>query len=99
MTDEEILRARVVPVAKAMCREEPFGAMVAAGDLPILTLNEDALAVWKLCDGNRTVQEIESVLLADYEADELRPRILELVRYGLESGILSVCEDATTPKR
>jgi hypothetical protein len=76
-----------------MCREEPFGAMIAAGDLPILTLNEDALAFWKLCDGNRTVEDIEGLLLAEYEVGELRHRILEFVRYALESGILVLLPD------
>lgn len=48
----------------------------------ILTPDEIAVAVLKLCDGTRTVDEIAATLAADYEAsfDDVRSDIIDLLQ-------------------
>ena len=88
MTDQEllVLKPRLAP--GTLCRKEAFGAMAAGGDLPILNLNEDSLQIWELCDGERTVVEIETLLLKDYQKEGLRERLLTTLNYFLENGFM-----------
>lgn len=93
MPDEKILSARPRPAPGAMCRQEQFGAMLVAGNLPILSLNEDARRIWELCDGKRTVAEIEAVLGEEFVAEGLRERMLEFFHYCLDNGLLTTVGD------
>lgn len=87
--DETTLYASVpVPAAGAMIRKEAFGAMLAGGNMPILNLNQDAAAIWELVDGKRSVREIEAVLLDQYETDDVRQTLPEVIRFLTLSGII-----------
>ena len=43
-------------------RKEDFGALIFTNRTPILALNCDALAIWEMFDGCRTVREISQTL-------------------------------------
>lgn len=88
MTFEEIANWRLRPSPSAMLRKEPFGAMVASGSMPIMNLNDDALAIWDLCDGTRSVMEIKQMLTDEYEHEGLRARIVEFVEFCVARGLL-----------
>jgi len=88
MKIEQLLEMVPIPAPRTKMRKEAFGAMLISGDLPILRLNEDAAAVWQLCDGTRSVQEIISLLENSYEKDELTPRLEELLSFFIDNNIL-----------
>lgn len=88
MNEEEMLSIRPEPAAGAMRREEQFGAMLVVGNMPILNLNEDAKRLWDMCDGIKTIAEIENTLGEEYEAAELRPRMLEFFSFCFQNGLL-----------
>lgn len=92
MTDQELLTLKPVPAPGTLCRKEAFGAMVAGGNLPILNLNEDSVQIWGLCDGLRTVAEIEALLLNDYQDEGLHERLVEFMRYCLENNFMTCPE-------
>ncbi len=54
----------------------------------ILYCNETAALIWQLCDGQRTVEEISSLLSAAYPeaadgmADEVKATLDEFLRHG-----------------
>lgn len=88
MNIEQLFNMVPMPAPKTKVRIENFGAMLISGDLPILRLNEDAAAVWQLCDGTRSVQEIIGLLENSYEQEELRPRLEELLAFFVDNNIL-----------
>ncbi len=88
MNKDEMMSIKPEPASGAMCREEQFGAMLVVGNMPILNLNEDAKRIWDLCDGIKTIAEIENTLGEDYEAAELRPRMLEFFHFCFQNGLL-----------
>jgi hypothetical protein len=88
MNEKEIMSMRPAKAPEAMCRVEEFGAMLVVGDMPILNLNEDARHIWELCDGFRTVSEIENILKNEYEDDNLRERMLEFFNFCIENKLL-----------
>jgi len=88
MDQKDLLNLRPIPTKGTILRKENFGAMLASGNLPILSLNEDALAIWNLCDGSRTVAEIVKQLTEIYEGEYLRERLFEFLQYGLANGLL-----------
>lgn len=53
-----------------------------------MSLNDDALAMFELCDGTPSVADIKIDLADDYEGDELRPRIVEFIEFGIARGLL-----------
>ncbi|MGD9765894.1 MAG: PqqD family protein [Candidatus Binatia bacterium] len=56
-----------------------------------LYLNETASLIWKLCDGQRSIEAIESILRDAYpEAPELRQDLDEVFRVLLEQGVVEV---------
>ncbi len=85
---EQLLQLRPKPARGAMMREEEHGAILAGGEMPVININADGLAVWRLCDGTRTVEQIRELLLEEYEEEELDDRLFELVRFCLENGYL-----------
>lgn len=59
------------------------------GDMEhIYTLNETARRIWELLDGQRSLQEIHSQLVEEFEIDERQARedLLELVQGLQEQG-------------
>lgn len=88
MTDQEFLNLKPMPSPGTLCRKETFGAMVAGGNLPILNLNEDGIQIWELCDGVRTVAEIELLLLKDFESVGLHERLSTFLHYCLENSFM-----------
>lgn len=91
MNEVEIMNVKPKPTKGTMTRAETFGAMLAGGNRPILNLNEDAKKIWEMCDGSRTVTEIEQILLKEYEVEKLREKLIEFMNFGLSNGLL---EDA-----
>lgn len=61
-------------------------------------MNGTASAVWKLCDGSRSVQEVVDVLGENYP--ESRPEIardvLQIVNSLVNEGLLAIIEDVGT---
>ncbi|MFZ3129578.1 MAG: PqqD family protein, partial [Desulfosporosinus sp.] len=51
-------------------------------------LNEDAADVWQLCNGNRSIHEIISLLENSYEKEELTSRLEELLSFFIDNNIL-----------
>lgn len=92
MNEEKMFNIRPKPASEARCREEQFGAMLAVGNMPILNLNEDAKKLWDMCDGKNTIAEIENALGEEYEAAELRPRMLEFFSFCFQNGLLIKAE-------
>ncbi|MEI7591557.1 MAG: PqqD family protein [Deltaproteobacteria bacterium] len=88
MNEDEMLSIRPEPVPGAMCREEQFGAMLVVGNMPILNLNKDAKQLWELCDGRKTIAEIEAVLNEEYDEGQLRTRLLEFFSFCFQNGLL-----------
>lgn len=89
--DDTILYASVpVPTPEAMLRRESFGGMLAGGNMAILNLNADAVAIWELFDSQRSVADIEALLLKEYEAQHVRATLLEFVRYCLHAGCITL---------
>ena len=91
MNDLEIMNIKPKPTKGTMMRVEAFGAMLAGGNRPILSLNEDAKEIWEMCNGSRTVAEIEQFFLKEYEAEKLHEKLIEFIKFGLSNGLL---EDA-----
>ncbi len=94
MIFEEI--EKIIPVAapRTKMRKEAFGGMLISGNLPIFRINEDAVAVWELCNGKRSIGEIARLLEEVYEKDGLISRLEEYFTFYLENGILL---DAKSP--
>jgi hypothetical protein len=88
MTDQELLALKPMPAPETFCRAEAFGAMVAGGNLPIMNLNEDGMQIWELCDGTKTVAEIEVLLLKEFQSEGLRERLFIFLRYCLENNFM-----------
>jgi pyrroloquinoline quinone biosynthesis protein D len=57
-------------------------------------LNESAIVVWRLCDGQRTVGEIVGLLANAYPdaADKVRSDVSELVEHFVQEGVLEMGE-------
>lgn len=91
MSESEIMNIKPKPTKGTMMRIEAFGAMLAGGNRPILSLNEDAKKIWEMCNGCRTVAEIEQILSREYEAEKLYEKLIEFMRFSLSNGLL---EDA-----
>ncbi len=85
---EQLLQLRPKPARGTMMREEEHGAILAGGDMPVININADGLAAWRLCDGTRTVRQVRQILLDEYEEEKLDARLLELIRFCLENGYL-----------
>lgn len=92
MDDAALLSAIPVPAQKTMLREERFGALLAGGNLAILNFNHDAVAIWKLMDGSRTVKDIENILLETYSSNGVREKLLEFMRYCMTNECITVIE-------
>lgn len=88
MTDQELLSIKPMPAPGTLCRKETFGAMVAGGNLPIMNLNEDGMQIWELCDGVKTVAEIEALLIKDFQSEGLHERLLIFLQYCLENSFI-----------
>ena len=88
MNLERTLNLRLRHAPKAVLREEAFGAMLVAGNLPVLSLNKDALRIWELLDGTKSVAEVECLLEQEYESEVLRPRLLTFLDFCLTNGLL-----------
>lgn len=88
MEFEQLLKMVPIPAPRTKLRKEEFGAMLISGDLPILRLNEDAADVWQLCNGNRSIHEIISLLENSYEKEELTSRLEELLSFFIDNNIL-----------
>lgn len=89
MMEDDLLYASVpTPKKGTMARREAFGVMLAGGNLPILNLNEDAAAIWELFDGQRTVRDIEAILLDEYEEEAVQRSLPEFVRYCVNAGFI-----------
>lgn len=88
MTYEEL--ADIIPIVapRTKMRKETFGGMLISGNLPILRINEDAVAVWELCNGERSIGEIAQLLAQTYEDDSLITRLEEYFTFCIENGIL-----------
>lgn len=93
MDNQKLLSLKVAPCAGAMCRRETFGALLAGGNLPIMNINEDGVRIWELCDGIRTVAEIEALLLDEYEPEGLRDRLIAFLRFCLDNGFMKAVQD------
>ncbi len=66
------------------------GRWVLLGPERILTPDETAVAVLKLCDGNRTVEKITEALAKDYAApvDVIRKDVLEMLQGLADKGYI-----------
>ena len=66
------------------------GRWVLLAPESILTPDETAVAVLKLCDGKRTVEEITEALAKDYAApvDVIRKDVLELLQGLADKGYI-----------
>lgn len=92
MDDAALLAAIPVPAKNTMLRQEQFGAMLAGGNLSILNFNHDAVAIWQLMDGARTVRDIEDALLKTYSKDGVRENLLEFMRYCINNECITLIE-------
>lgn len=92
MTEQELMALKPKPAPGTLCRKEAFGAMVAGGNSPIMNLNEDGMQIWELCDGVRTIAEIETLLIEDYHEEGLRERLLTFLQYCLENDFMASAE-------
>jgi len=84
--DTAMLRMIPAHAEGTMMRREQFGAMLAGGNMAILNFNHDALAIWDLIDGNRSVADIETALAEEYKAEDVHRFLLEFMRYCATSG-------------
>ncbi len=57
-------------------------------------LNESASAVWKLCDGTRTIQEIVDLLAQAYHGDPsvIRGDVMQTIDQLVREGVLALWE-------
>lgn len=90
MDDITLFRSIPATVEGAMLRREPFGAMLAAGNLPILNLSEDAANAWELIDGKRSVAEIERILIAEYADETVHDALAQLIRFFLDNKFITL---------
>jgi hypothetical protein len=88
MDDKTLYASVPAPVEGSVLRREDFGGMLAGGNLPILNLNPDAVAIWELIDGKHTVADIEKALTEIYETDDVRRDLLEFIRFCLHTGCI-----------
>jgi pyrroloquinoline quinone biosynthesis protein D len=74
-------------------RHDPArGKWVVLGPERILTPNEQASDVLRLCDGRRTVAEIATILAEEYEAapEAIAVDIVQLLQDLADSGVVRV---------
>jgi len=74
-------------------RPEAFGALIFTNRTPILALNEDAYAVWKLIDGRRNVEQIAGELAGRFnDTARIRALVDEFVCSCIALGLV-ICVD------
>jgi len=88
---QKLLQIKPIHADRSMLRSENFGAILVAGDNPLLSLNEDALKIWKLCDGTKSVNEIKLFLHKEYEDDQIENKLLIFIDFCLSEKILLDC--------
>lgn len=88
--DTEMLRKIPVHAEGTMMRREQFGAMLAGGNMAILNFNHDALAIWDLIDGIRSVADIETALAKEYKAEDVHRYLMDFMRYCATSGHITL---------
>lgn len=70
-------------------RQEEFGALIFTNRTPILSLNQDAFAVWELIDGTRTAENIIKILGKTYsETGKVQSLAKEFITSCVELGLV-----------
>jgi hypothetical protein len=90
MDDATIFASVPVPTEGTMMREETFGGMLAGGNMPLLSLNPDAVAIWQIIDGKRTVEEMATILETTHASSDVRKNLPAFIRYCLHGGSLGL---------
>jgi hypothetical protein len=86
--DKDIMQIRPRHAKGTMLRTESFGAILVGGDQPLMSLNEDALAIWKLCDGSKIVNNIKTILLQEYENEQMEDKLISFIEFCLSKEFL-----------
>lgn len=82
-----------IPVIKNGVREriESFGALIFTNRTPILAINEDALEIWKMCDGKNNVADIiEALSDGRVESQVTAERVNEFLNSFVELDIIEL---------
>ena len=82
------------PTPGTTLRNEDFGGMLAGGNLQIMSLNHEAVALWNLFDGKRNLKQIFDLLLAEYDEEDLIVSIQEYVDYCVQAGFLTLLPES-----
>lgn len=82
----------IVPVYEKgiKTRNEKFGLLVISKHTPILTMNDDSMAIWNLIDGHRNVGSIISSLQKEYDcsAEELKQAVIDFLNNCYKIGLI-----------
>jgi len=72
-------------------RREEFGGLLFTNRTPVLALNNDALAIWDLIDGNRTVLNIVDILArTGREPRALSALVQQFIEAGYQLDLLEI---------
>ena len=87
-----------VPVVKSnvRSRKEHFGKLIIAAGLPMLSINDDACAIWDLCDGNNNVQQITKILHGeskDVPEEDIQAKVFSFLNELLRLKLIDVKND------
>lgn len=71
-------------------RNENFGLIVISKHTPILTMNYDSTAIWKMIDGERNVSSIISSLQKEYDCpeDEIKQAVIDFLDNCYKIGLI-----------
>ena len=84
----DVLWRRESEISEVVPEEDDVAAILFSGG-SMLSINEFGLELWELCDG-RTIDEIVTTLLPEYDVDEdmLRSDILEFMEGLSQKGFI-----------
>lgn len=93
MENKKLLPESILSVSDTTkTREEDFGLMVVSRTAPAMCLNDDAIAIWDLCNGKNSLQEITEKLTQGFDAAEkeiVSQKIFAVIQTLLNLNLLS----------
>lgn len=69
-------------------RKEYFGLLVVSKTTPAMSLNDDAMAVWELCNGVNTVDDIFKAINEVYQDDGIDESVIKALESFLKLGLI-----------
>lgn len=69
-------------------RKEDFGLLIVSKTTPAMSLNDDAMAVWELCNGINTVDDIIKAINEGYQSDSIDELVIKALAGFLKLGLI-----------